>query len=132
MSLLSNLLTPPSANKKNSFSTKRLYANKALTSILFQPITAWLFPIAAPFPVLSILTIPLDKCHTKSFENIDFLIKVKVDLHSVRFFTFLLLREQVSPFYPHFVMSVSSLTKMSDTGQKFSKKNFLQRGTALF
>ena len=36
------------------------------------------FPICAPFSVLSILTILLDKCHMKSFENIKILIKVKV------------------------------------------------------
>ena len=66
---------------------------------------------------------------------------LKVNLHSirfssvfVRFFTFLLLREQVLYvlFHPQFVMSISALTKLSHTGQKLSEKNFLQRGTALF
>ena len=53
-SLLSKLLTLPSADEKNSFSTYRLYTNDALSSILFQPITARLFPTAAPFPALFI------------------------------------------------------------------------------
>ena len=74
MSLLSKLLTPPSDDKKNS------YTNDTLSSILFRPITAQLFPIAAPFPALSILTIPLDKCQMKSFENINILIKVELFL----------------------------------------------------
>ena len=53
-------------------------ANDALSAILFQPITVRLFPIAIPFPVLSILTILLDKQLMKSFENINILIKVKL------------------------------------------------------
>ena len=77
-SLLSKLLTLPSADKKNFFPTLRLYTNDTLSSILFQPVTAWLFPTAAPFPVLSILTIPLDKCQMKSFENINILIEVQL------------------------------------------------------
>ena len=46
--------------------------------MLFQPISAWLFPIATSFPALSILTILLDKHQIKSFENINILIKVKL------------------------------------------------------
>ena len=77
MSLLSKLLTPPSADKKkNSVSTKRLYTNDALSSILFRPVTTQLFRIAAPFPMFSILTILLDKCQMKSFKNINILIEV--------------------------------------------------------
>ena len=85
MSLLSNLLTPPSASKKNSFSTLRLYTNDALSSILLQPITAQLFPIVAPFPLLSILAIHLDKCKMKSSEIINILIEVKVFCLKKRF-----------------------------------------------
>ena len=77
-SILSKLLTTLSAEKKNSFLTKRLYTNDALSSILFQPITARLFPIAALVFALSILAIPLDMCQMKSFENINILIKVKL------------------------------------------------------
>ena len=36
------------------------------------------FPIATPFPALSILTILLDKHQIKTFENINILIKVKL------------------------------------------------------
>ena len=57
---------------------QRLYTNDALSSILFQPIAARLFPIATPFPAFSILAIPLDKCQIKSFENINILIEVKL------------------------------------------------------
>ena len=76
--LLSKLLTPPSADKKNSCTAQRLYTNDALSAILFQPITARLFPIVTPFPALSILTILLDKQLMKSFKNINVLIKVKL------------------------------------------------------
>ena len=75
---LLKLLTPPYADKKNSCTAQRLYTNDALTAILFQPITARLFPIATPFPTLSILTILLDKQLMKSFKNINILIKVKL------------------------------------------------------
>ena len=34
------------------------------------------FPITAPFPALSILTIPLDKCQMKSTENINILDEI--------------------------------------------------------
>ena len=43
----------------------------------------------------------------------------------VRFFTFLVLLDKVCAFS-------SALTRQSHTGQKFSEKNFLLRGTALF
>ena len=86
MSLLSKLLTPPSADKKNMFSTLRFYTNDVLSWILFQPITARLFPIAAPFPALFILMIPLDKCQMKSFENINISIKVKFFVWKTFFF----------------------------------------------
>ena len=46
--------------------------------ILFPPITTRLFSISAPFPAISILTIFLDKCQMKSFEDIKILIKVKL------------------------------------------------------
>ena len=49
-----------------------------LSSILFQPITSRLFPIAAPFPALFIQTIPFDKCQVKSFKNINILSEVKL------------------------------------------------------
>ena len=49
-----------------------------ISAIFFQPITAPLFPIAIPFPALSILTILLDKQLIKSFKNINILIKVKL------------------------------------------------------
>ena len=52
--------------------------NGALSAILFQPITARLFPIAVHFSALSILTILRDKQLMKSFENINILIKVKL------------------------------------------------------
>ena len=63
---------------KNSFSTERLYTKDALLMILFQPITARHFLIAAPFPACPMLTIPLDKRQMKSFENINILIEVKL------------------------------------------------------
>ena len=78
MSLLSKLLTQASTDKNNSFSTYRLYTNDTFSSILFQPITAWLFPIGAPLHALSILTIPVDKSQMKSFKNTNILIKVKL------------------------------------------------------
>ena len=43
--LSSKLLTPPSADKKNSYTASRLYTNDAFSLVLFQPITAWLFPV---------------------------------------------------------------------------------------
>ena len=45
----SKLLTPPSADKKNSFAARRLYTNDAFSLVLFQPITARLFPINSRF-----------------------------------------------------------------------------------
>ena len=56
----------------------KFYTNDARSAILFHPITARIFPIAIPFPALSILTILLDKQLMKSFENINILIKVKL------------------------------------------------------
>ena len=41
MSFLSELLTPPTADRKNLLSTWRLYINDVFSSILLQPITAW-------------------------------------------------------------------------------------------
>ena len=35
-------------------------------------------------------------------------------------------------FHPHFYTSISALTRQSHTGQEFSEKMFLQKGTALF
>ena len=55
-----------------------MYIFSQISAIFFQPITSRLFPIAIPFPALSILTILLDKQLMKSFENINILIKVKV------------------------------------------------------
>ena len=55
-----------------------MYTNDALSAILFQPITAPLFPLATPFPALSILMILLDKHQMKSFKSINILIKVKL------------------------------------------------------
>ena len=46
-----------------------------ISAILFQPITARLFPIAIPFPAIFILTILLDKQLIKSFENDNILFK---------------------------------------------------------
>ena len=43
--LLSKLLTPPSADKKNSCTDLRLCTNDILSLVFFQPIMAWLFPI---------------------------------------------------------------------------------------
>ena len=43
--LSSKLLTPPSADKKNSYIAERLYTNDAFSLVLFQPITARFFPI---------------------------------------------------------------------------------------
>ena len=43
--LSSKLLTPPSDYKKNSYTAYRLYTNDAFSLVLFQPITARLFPI---------------------------------------------------------------------------------------
>ena len=43
--LSSKLLTPPSADKKNSCTAERLYTNDTFSLVLFQPITARLFPI---------------------------------------------------------------------------------------
>ena len=70
-SLLSKLLTLPYADKKNSCIALRLHTNDILLLTLFQPITAWLFSIAACFLVLSMLTILLDRCQMKSFEDIN-------------------------------------------------------------
>ena len=43
--LSSKLLTPSSGDKKNSCTALRLYTNDAFSLVLFQPITARLFPI---------------------------------------------------------------------------------------
>ena len=64
--------------KELVYSLKMVHKRRSLISILFQPITARLFSIVAPFPVLSILMILLDKCKVKSFQNINILIKVKL------------------------------------------------------
>ena len=69
---------PSSADKNNSFAPERLYTHDALSLILFSPITDRLFSINTRFPALSILSIFLDKCQMKSFEDIDISIKVKV------------------------------------------------------
>ena len=69
---------------------------------------AQIFPIATSFPALSILTISLDKCQIKSFENIYILIKVKVDLHSIRFlfifYVFLLCDPVHMSFFIHILV----------------------------
>ena len=70
------MLTKRIRSQLKGLLTNEKKTNDALLSILFQPITAQLFPIAASFPTLSILTIPLDTCQMKSFENINILIKV--------------------------------------------------------
>ena len=133
MSLFSKLLTLPSADKKNSFSIKRLYTYDALSSILFWPITAWLFPIVAPFPELSILTIPLDKCQMKSFENINILIKVKVDLHSIRFSSaFASPRTSTSCFICTFICLYPHSQDCHILDKSFAKKMFAKGYTALF
>ena len=43
--LSSKLLTPPSADEKNLCTAERLYTNDAFLLVLFQPVTARLFPI---------------------------------------------------------------------------------------
>ena len=63
-----------------------MYIFSRILAILFQPITARLFPIAIPFPALSVLTILLDKQLMKSFENINILIKVKLFVGKSFFF----------------------------------------------
>ena len=75
---LSKLLTPASADKKNSCTAQRLYTNDALSLILFSLITARLFSIATPFPALSILMIFPDRCQMKRFEDTKILTIVKL------------------------------------------------------
>ena len=65
-----------------------MYTNDALSSILFQPITAQLFTIATSFLALSLLTILLDKRQMKSFKNINISIKVKLFCVKNVFFCF--------------------------------------------
>ena len=48
------------------------------------------------------------------------------------FFLRLCFMKKYALFHPHFCKSISALTRQSHTGQKFSKKIFLERGTALF
>ena len=50
----------------------------------------------------------------------------------VRFFTSLLLREQVCPFSSAFLYVHIRTNQTDSTGQKFSEKKFLQRGTSLY
>ena len=69
---------PPSADKNNSCAAERLYTHDALSLIHFSSITDRLFSTYTRFSALSILTIFLDKCQMKSFEDINILIKVKV------------------------------------------------------
>ena len=52
---------PASVNKKNLCTAYRLYTKDALSLILFLPINARLFSVAAPYPTLSIM-IFFDKC----------------------------------------------------------------------
>ena len=61
-----------------SLKTVQLYKNDTFVLILFPPVTARLFSVAAPFLAFSILTILLDKCQMKSFENINTLIEIKL------------------------------------------------------
>ena len=68
--LSSKLPTPTSADKKNSCTAKRLCTNDALSLVFFQPNTARLFFINNPtFRALSILTVLVGKCQTKSFKD---------------------------------------------------------------
>ena len=88
--------------------------------------------------ILEWYNLTFDKLQKRA-ENQNLFSLVQVNLHSIRFssvfvrsFTFLLLLDKVCAFYPHFYVSISALTRQSHTGQKFSEKNFLLRGTALF
>ena len=72
----------------------------------------------------------------KNFENINSLIEVKVDLHSicvlsafVHFFTFLLLCEQVCPFSSAFLYVHIRTNQTVMYWTKVFQKSFLQRGT---
>ena len=74
----------------------KLNKSRSLSAILFQPITARLFPIATPFPALFILTILFDKHQIKSFKHINILIKVKLFCWKKNFFLKLLFEKRPS------------------------------------
>ena len=61
---------------------------------------------------------------------------IKVNLLSIRFLSvflrFCFFLKKYALFHPHFLKSISALTRRSHTGQKFSEKSFLWRSTALF
>ena len=57
---------------------------------------------------------------------------MKMDLHSIRFFTCLLLREKVRDFSSAFLYVHIHANRQSHTGQKFFEKFLLHSGTSLF
>ena len=75
---------------------KIVYKSHSLSAILFQPITARLFPIATPFPALFILTILFDEHQIKSFKHINILIKVQLFCWKKNFFLKLLFEKRPS------------------------------------
>ena len=70
--------------KEFLYSLKVLHNIDAFRLILFSPNTARFFSTVASFPALSILTILLDKCQMKSFQNID--VKVNFFVWNTFFF----------------------------------------------
>ena len=70
-----------------------------------------------------------EKAHTFSRRSKNVKKRTKTDEKRILCnFTF----KKYALFHPHCYVSISALTRQSHTGQKFSEKNFLQRGTALF
>ena len=67
----------------------------------------------------------------KSFKTINILIKVKMDYHSIRFFTFLLLREQVYPFSSAFLCVHIRTNQTVTTDKSFPKKKFFAKRYSL-
>ena len=67
----------PALCRQKEFVLNLKVAHKCRSFINPFPVNhARLFPIAASFPALSILTISVDKCQSKSSENVNILIKV--------------------------------------------------------
>ena len=110
--LLSKLLTPLSADKKNSCTAlKIVYYWRSRIGLFFsQSWLSFFLSIAAPFPALSIETIILDRCQTKIFEDMNIFIKILPFLHS-----FLLLEV---------AGTVVSLSVDSFSTSVLAKKNF--------
>ena len=90
------------------------------------------FPICALFSVLSILTILLDKCHMKSFKNINILMKVKVFCSKKNFKKLIFLKKKLSfKTKKNFFRKNTFFSKKIFLAKNFLEKNFFHLGRFL-